>query len=185
MTRRSIVTRRSIATPPFDRDAPFEPTAPRDPATPLQLDAGGRREYAVYHRAGSRDQAVKRGGSVAAVLLTLPWLLYRRLFGTALMYLLFGVAVSLGLAVTGLAWIDAGEAVDPATRAATVAFALLALLGMIIAPWRQANRWRREKLEKRGFSLIALVRANSTGAAFAAVERATSGSPARARSAAR
>ena len=75
--------------------APEEPSEERMEAFvtgPLELDTGRGGEYAVYRRDGSREQAVKRGGSIGALLLTVPWLLYHHLFGTTLLYLLFATA---------------------------------------------------------------------------------------------
>ena len=140
---------------------------------PMEIDTGRGVEYAVYRRDGSREQAVKRGGSIGALLLTVPWLLYRHLFGTTLLYLLFALAVLAGLTMTGLAWIDAGAAAPVQTKGATVAFALLALFGLFVAPWRQGNRWRQGKLERRGFSLVAHVRAPDAKTALRAAERAS------------
>ena len=54
---------------------------------------------------------------------------------------------------------------------ASVAFALLALIGLFVVPLRYANHWREDKLERRGFELVAYVRAPSAERARAHVER--------------
>ena len=142
-----------------------------DDGEPLELDIGGREEYAVFTRAGSSPQTVRQGDSWGALLLTLPWLLYRHLVGTAIVYALFAALTLAGLALGGIAWFDGGAATPLPTRVASVAFALLALVGLFVVPLRYANHWREDKLERRGFELVAYVRAPSAERARAHVER--------------
>ena len=129
---------------------------------PLEItdERGGTEEFAVFvDAAGKRaPQAVRQGGSWGALVATVPWLLGRRLVGTAIVYVLFAAVVLAGLAATGLAWSEAGESASMMTRGATVGFALLALIGLVVVPFRNANHWREDKLERRGFDLVAYVR---------------------------
>ena len=141
---------------------------------PLELadEGSAREEYAVFARPGSRSQSVRQGSSWGALVATLPWLLYRHLVGTAIVYALFASTVLAGLAASGFAWLDAGAAAPWPTRAAFVAFAVLAVVGLLVVPFRRANHWREDKLERRGFDLIAYVRANSAERARELAERA-------------
>jgi len=129
---------------------------------PLELSDGraGDTEFAVFAAPSpdGRPQTVRQGGSWGALFATLPWLIHRHLFGTALVYALFAIAVLAGLAVTGVAWYDAGGAATFATRTAAIGFALLAVFGLLVLPFRSANHWREDKLERRGFELVAYVR---------------------------
>ena len=152
-----------VAAPRTTRDEPLE----------LVDEPGGGEEYAVFageERDGEsfdRLQAVRQGGSWWALLFTLPWLLYHRLIGTAIIYALFSVVVLAGLIVTGLAWLDAGSAASLATKGVATCFALLAVIGLVVVPFRSANHWREDKLERRGFELLAYVRARSAERAIA------------------
>jgi len=140
---------------------------------PLDLaDTRGRTEYAVYQRGDRPSQAVRQGVSWTAMLLTLPWLLTRGLLGTAFVYALFAVVVVVGLLTTGLAWFDAGTSASLATKAATVGFALLALIGLWFLPFLRANTWREDKLENKGYELAAYVRSRSPRGAIDTFERA-------------
>ena len=140
---------------------------------PLDLaDTRGRTEYAVYRRGDRPHQAVRQGVSWTAMLLTFPWLLTRGLLGTALVYALFAVVVVGGLLTTGLAWFDAGTSASLATKAATVGFALLALIGLWFLPFLRANNWREDKLESKGYELAAYVRSRSPRRAIDTFERA-------------
>jgi len=142
---------------------------------PLELaeDGAGDEEYAVFSRDGGRAvQAVRQGGSWAALFFTLPWLVYRRLIGTALIYLLLAVAIVAGLLVTGLAWYETGADTALITKVAAVGFGVLALVGLLIVPFRSANHWREDKLERRGFELVAYVRARGPRRALALVRQA-------------
>ena len=159
-------------TPGEGRGAADEGVDHDDDDEPLELDDGGPEEYAVFVRPGSPAQAVRQGGSWGATLLTLPWLLGRRLVGTAIVYALFAAVALTGLALTSLAWADAGAAATLVTRLACIAFALLAFLGLFFVPFRLANHWREDKLEDRGFELVAYVRANGPGRASTVAERA-------------
>jgi len=77
-----------------------------------------------------------------------------------------------GLLTTGLAWFDAGTSASLATKAATVGFALLALIGLWLLPFVRANTWREDKLENKGYELAAYVRSRSPRRAIDTFERA-------------
>ncbi len=139
---------------------------------PLDLsDEGEGAHYSVYRRDQSL-QAVKSGVSWSALILTLPYLIYRHLFGTAIMYVIMAVILLAGLLVMGLAWFDAGITATPLVKAGTIGFGLMAVIGLLYLPFRHGNTWRGEKLESRGYELIAWVRARSPGKAISAARRA-------------
>ena len=159
--RRTVGARRtSGATPGTTDGGGRDAFALTDGPLEITDERGGAEEFAVFvDAAGKRaPQAVRQGGSWGALVATVPWLLGRRLVGTAIVYVLFAVVVLAGLAATGLAWSEAGESASMMTRGATVGFALLALIGLVVVPFRNANHWREDKLERRGFDLVAYVR---------------------------
>ncbi|MFK7891049.1 MAG: hypothetical protein AB8B63_09580, partial [Granulosicoccus sp.] len=109
--------------------------------------------------------------SWTALILTLPFLIYRHLFGTAVVYSFMAVILLGGLLVSSLAWYDAGTSVTPLIQACTIGFGLLSFIGLIYLPFRYGNLWRGEKLERRGFELLALVSADSSGQALTIARR--------------
>ncbi|MGQ7846170.1 hypothetical protein ACUNV4_16925 [Granulosicoccus sp. 3-233] len=135
----------------------------------LPLDLTGERSsgspYSVLRR-GAQAQAVKRGVSWSALFLTLPFLIYRHLFGTAVMYVIMSLILVAGLLISGMAWLDAGAAASVAIKASTIGFAILSFIGLLYLPFRHANQWREDKLEQRGFEQVALVRDRSPGKAI-------------------
>ncbi len=138
---------------------------------PLDLTSGRKgREYEIY-RQDVKAQAVKSGVSWSALFLTFPYLVYRHLFGTALVYATLWIISLGGLAIAGLAWIDSGTAVTPLIQACTIGFALIAFVGLIYLPFRYGNQWRAEKLENRGYELVAITKAPSPGKAIARARR--------------
>lgn len=161
-----------------DADAPHAtaddgPFAVTDEPFEITDERGGDTEYAVFvDDGGRRAQAVRQGNCWGALLATLPWLLYRRLFGTAIVYALFALTVLAGLLMTGLAWQEAGAAATLATKGATIGFALLAVFGLLVLPFRKGNHWREDKLERRGFELVAYVRTRERDRAIALAREA-------------
>ena len=73
----------------------------------------------------------------------------------------------------GLNWIDAGDSASDLTKLATLGFGLLAVIGILYIPFRHGNNWRSEKLERRGFELVAHVKAGNPGKAIALARRAS------------
>jgi len=139
---------------------------------PVDLTLGRRgKEYAVYKRE-AKSQAVSTGVSWSALFFTLPFLIYRHLFGTAIVYAVLWIITLGGLLLSGLAWMDAGPAATTLTKACTIGFALLAIIGLLYLPFRYGNTWRGEKLERRGFELVAWVRASNPGKAVSRARRA-------------
>lgn len=141
---------------------------PVDPDTPL---GSGPRLYSVYRRSARELRAVKQGVSWPALFLTLPWLLSRQLFGTAIIYVLLWAVLVGALLFSGLAWLDAGAAVSTELRLWTAGFGLLALIGLFYLPWRQGNRWVARKLERRGYRFTNTVRAANRDDALSTVRR--------------
>lgn len=139
---------------------------------PVDLTLGRRgKEYAIYMR-DEKCQAVSTGVSWSALFFTLPFLVYRHLFGTAIIYAILWVIALGGLLLSGLEWMDAGSAASILTKLSTIGFALLALIGLLYLPFRYGNTWRGEKLERRDFELVAWVRASNSAKAVRKARRA-------------
>ena len=136
----------------------------------LTLDKRGT-EFAVYKR-DHKSQAVSTGVSWSALFFTLPFLIYRHLFGTAIVYSALALITLGGLLLSGLAWMDAGSSASTLIKVSTIGFALLGAIGLLYIPFRYANHWRGEKLEKRGYELVAWVRASTAGKAITEARRA-------------
>jgi len=130
----------------------------------VDLDGTGP-VWALYEDDDGRLEAVRRGVSWGAMLLTLPWLMWRGLLGTAFVYALLWVVSLGGLLVSGLAWADAGAAASPILRGICAGFALVALIGLVIVPFLRANRWRETAWQRRGRSLVGEVRTGSAALA--------------------
>lgn len=143
-----------------------ESATPVPPALPLDLTEGGKgKEFAIYRR-DDKIKVVRTGVSWPALFLTLPFLLYRQLFGTAIVYALTAIILIGGFVISLLAWQDAGSDVQPLVQACTIGFGLLCFIGLIYLPFRFGNIWRGEKLENKGFEMLAKVRARSPGKAL-------------------
>lgn len=138
---------------------------------PLDLTHGRKgASYSIYRR-NNNAQAVKNSVSWSALFLTLPYLVYRHLFGTALAYVLLWIVAIGGLILSSVAWVDAGAQVTPLVQACAIGFALLCFIGLIYLPFRYGNIWRGEKLEERGFDLVATTRAKNPGRAISRARR--------------
>jgi hypothetical protein len=136
---------------------------------PIDLTEDGQgKEFAIYRRHG-KVKVVSTGVSWPALFLTLPFLLYRQLFGTAIVYVLTAIILIGGFVISVLAWQDAGADVEPLIQACTIGFGLLCFIGLVYLPFRFGNIWRGEKLENKGFELLAKVRARSPGTALTQV----------------
>ena len=141
----------------------------RDPVDLTDTGRGSR--YAIYAK-NNKAKAIRMGVSWTALFFTLPWLLYRRLFGTAILYTVLWLVLITGLLVTGLSWLDAGANVSNAQRLLAIGFGLLSVIGLLYIPFRYGNTWRATKLEKRGYDLAAWVRAKSPRKALNTARRA-------------
>jgi len=138
----------------------------------VNLDTGAGRSYMVFGRNGAM-KAVKRGVSWPAFFFTLPWLLSKQLFGTALMYIALWVVAIGGLLITASNWINAVPDASTAIKLWTAAFFLLTLIGLFYIPFRYGNKWVAEKLQNRGFKLETAVGANNKREAIDQMLRAT------------
>ena len=134
------------------------------------LQTGSERSFLVFSRDGL-PKAVKQGVSWPALFFTLPWLLSRRLFGTAIVYALLWIALIAGLLSTGFAWLDAGDTATTTIKLWTAGFAVLSVIGLIYIPFRYGNEWCTQKLEDRGFELQAHVNARNQQDAIAQTTR--------------
>ena len=140
---------------------------------PLSLtDGKSGTEYLIFKK-NKRVQAVKKGVSWSALLVTTPYLIYRQMFGTAIVYVLMSLIVCAGLIIMGLSWIDAGASASNMIKWVTAGFGLLAVVGLLYLPFRHGNTWRSNKLERRGFELVANVKAKNPGKAVAIARRAS------------
>lgn len=140
---------------------------------PIDLtDGKSGREYTVFRR-DQKIQAVKKGVSWSALFFTVPYLIYRQMFGTAIVYTIMSLILAAGLIFMGLSWIDAGASASNLIKLATAGFGLLAVIGILYLPFRHGNTWRSEKLEQRGFELVARVKAVNPGKAVALARRAS------------
>jgi hypothetical protein len=140
---------------------------------PIDLtDGKSGTEYTVFRR-DQKIQAVKKGVSWSALFFTVPFLIYRHMFGTAIVYTIMTLIVAAGLIFMGLSWVDAGDSASDLIKLTTLGFGLLALIGILYLPFRHGNSWRSEKLERRGFELVARVKAGNPGKAVALARRAS------------
>jgi hypothetical protein len=140
---------------------------------PIDLtDGKSGTEYTVFRR-DQNIQAVKTGVSWSALFFTVPYLIYRHMIGTAIVYIIMSLIVAAGLIFMGLSWIDTGASASNLIKFATAGFGLLAVIGILYLPFRHGNSWRSEKLEQRGFELVARVKAGNPGKAVALARRAS------------
>ncbi len=150
--------------------AELGPSSLRGEETASSLLDGRGAVFRVFRN--SKDtRAVKDGLSWAAMFFTLPWLLVKRLPGTALMYLILWAVLATGLLITGIQWLDAPTAAAGNAALWPIGFAALAVVGTLLVPLFLANRWYAQALSNRGYREVAKVRAvNARGA----VERLSS-----------
>jgi len=140
---------------------------------PIDLTEGNSgTEYTIF-RKNNKVQVVKKGVSWSALFFTTPYLIYRHLFGTAIVYTIMSLIVVAGLIFMGLSWLNAGDAASNLVKYSTLGFGLLAIIGLLYIPFRDGNSWRSDKLERRGFELVARVKAKNPGKAVALARRAS------------
>ena len=139
------------------------------PTTPslerAELLSGPGRVYRVFSRGPNDTKAVKKGLSWAAMFFTFLWLFVKRMPGTAIVYALLWVALIGGFIVSGIVWLDTPAPVAPLVAFWPLAFAALAVIGLILIPLVMANRWHANSLQGRGYEEIASVRATSPSSA--------------------
>lgn len=125
-----------------------------------ELYDGAGRSFMVFGRDGVL-KAVKRGVSWPAMFFTLPWLLYKKLIGTAIVYCGLWVVAVGGLIVTASRWASAGGDAAMSLKLWTAAFILLGLIGLFYIPLRYGNQWVAEKLQNAGFEFESAVGAGN------------------------
>jgi len=142
--------------------------APTQPRT-AQLNSG--RAYTILKHSDGSRAAVKIGVSWPALLFTTPWLLYKKLWGTALVYIVMTVALVFATLYTGLALLDAGTDASAAQKLVFSGFALLSLFGLLYIPFRQGNEWVAKRFERRGYSRQTAINAQTVRDALDIVRR--------------
>ncbi len=143
---------------------PEQPLAAAAATLPTQIDGFGRL-YLMFNRRGV-TKAIKTGVSWPALFFTLPWLLYKQLIGTAIVYTLLWVVAIVGLLATGFNWMDSGTDATLTTKLWFAGFALLGFIGLFLVPFLYGNSWAADKLHRRGFHLQSEVKARSKREAF-------------------
>ena len=126
-----------------------------------ELMTGPGRLYRVFSRGPDDTRAVRRGMSWTAMFFTLPWLLVKRMPGTAIVYALLWIVAVGGLLISGIHWLDTSTTAPSIAALWPLGFAVLAVIGLIILPLFMANRWHASSLMGRGYEEIATVRAKS------------------------
>jgi len=156
-----------------EKSRPLHNSGNKETQFPIDLTEGkSGPTYSVYRRS-NKLQAVKNGVSWSALFFTLPYLIYRHMIGTAIVYALMGIIIAAGLLFFGLNWLDAGSAASNLVKGCAIGFALLGLIGLVYLPFRHGNFWRQNKLERRGFELVAHVNASNPGKAIGLARRAS------------
>lgn len=113
----------------------------------------GERLYGIYQHSNGNQRALKRGNNWLAMFLTLPWLFYRGLFGTAIVYTLLWLALLSAVVLIGIHYLDYNGFASMPMLVGSVLIAALAIIGLLLLPLRYANRWLASKLERKGFDL--------------------------------
>jgi len=124
-----------------------------------ELLSGRGRLYRVFSRGPHDTRAVRRGVSWTAMFFTLPWLLFKRMPGTAIIYAALWLFLAAALIATGVTWLDAGPNAPQILAWWTWAFVALAVVALLLAPFFLANRWYAASLRGRGYEELATVRA--------------------------
>ena len=164
-----------INNPEIDLDGRANQTSANDPVRTSEADdhfilnpeSNPRgTAYALLANADGEARAIKSGVSWPAMFVTLPWLLLKGLWGTALAYialLLVFVAVFVALAISVN---DSQAGFDLAAQIAFGIFGLLAVIGLFYIPFKYGNQWLLEKAYRKGFNQKASVLAKSTNDAL-------------------
>ncbi|HVT19711.1 MAG TPA: DUF2628 domain-containing protein [Thermoanaerobaculia bacterium] len=114
------------------------------------------RSFDVYHHPEQGFQAVKVGFSWPGLFFGGLWLLAKRLFKVWFLLVLVGSAAS-----------AVGAAMDNDAIQSVAVLILLVVVGF------QGNSWRRENLEKRGYSPLGTVQASGPAAAVGQAAQAS------------
>jgi len=129
------------------------------------MQSTGGRSFAIYQHPSGVVNAVPQGNNVKAMLLTLPWLVSRKLWGHSIIYCLLWVVLAVALLACASLVMRQWPEVPPVDLVVTGLFALLALVGLFILPYKFANRWQESKVSAKGFSYHSDRRANTVAAA--------------------
>ncbi len=164
-----------INNPEIDLDSRANQTSANDPVRSSEADDQfilnpesnpGGTAYALLTNGSGEARAIKSGVSWPAMVVTLPWLLLKGLWGTAIIYLamlMVFVAVFLSFAV-GAASSPTG--LDLPGQIALGIFGILAVVGLLYLPFKYGNQWLLAKAHKKGFEQKASVLAKSTNDAL-------------------
>ena len=122
-------------------------------AVAAMQDAGPQlaREFAIYQNASGIVSAVPKGGNLKAMFFTLPWLLSRRLWGHSLVYLLMLAVLLVAVLITASLVYRQWPDVQTLDMAVAGFFAVLAVIGLFLLPYKFANQWQEQKIAKQGF----------------------------------
>ena len=122
-------------------------------AVAAMQDAGPQlaREFAIYQNASGIVSAVPKGGNLKAMFFTLPWLLSRRLWGHSLVYLLMLAVLLVAVLITASLVYRQWPDVQTLDMAIAGFFAVLAVIGLFLLPYKFANQWQEQKIAKQGF----------------------------------
>ncbi|MBX2882691.1 MAG: DUF2628 domain-containing protein [Granulosicoccus sp.] len=121
----------------------------------------GRKRFAILSDDTGQIKAVKDGVSWPAMLFTLPWLLTKKLWGTAIVYLILLAVVVLGGIAIALHIDSASEWTNP-MRLVAAGFAALGFTGVFLLPFIRGNAWVAKKFQNKGYLMKGLLRANSS-----------------------
>lgn len=126
-------------------------------------DDDGSGRFAIYEDPQGLVSAVERGGNWKAMLLTQPWLLSRKMWGTALMYAVMTIVLFIGL-FTMLPR-ALGQQAGTLDLPVAAGFVLLAVIGWLFLPFKFSNEWYENKIVRRGYRLLKTVDADNRQAA--------------------
>ena len=127
----------------------------------VENDGDGR--FAIYENSDGLVNAVERGGNWKAMLLTQPWLLTRRMWGTAFVYAVMSLVLFIGLCV--MLPRALGSQAGTLDLPVAAGFVLLAAIGWLFLPFKFSNEWYENKIIKRGYRLLTTIDADSRQAA--------------------
>lgn len=120
----------------------------------------GRKRFSILSNERGQVKAVKDGVSIPAMLFTFPWLLSKKLWGTAIIYLLLLAVVVLGGIAIALHIDSAAEWTNP-MRLLAIGFGTLGFIGIFLLPLICGNAWVKKKFQRKGYALKGLLKANS------------------------
>jgi len=115
--------------------------------------------FDIYRNSEGLVNAVELGNSWKALLLTIPWMLSRRLWGHSILYVVMSLVLIFGLlAMVPRALAAGATSVDMLVAAG---FALLGIVGWLVLPFKQANRWHAARVTSKGYEFQSSADANT------------------------